>query len=71
MDESSREDVSRMPVAAVLEKANSLQQGEIVELVSTFVPAPGIDLMKKKGFQVWCVRQGPSSIKTYFTKEVA
>jgi hypothetical protein len=57
-----------MTVLAVLEKLARLNEAEIVELVTTFVPAPGIDLMKKKGFQAWCVQREPELFKSYFTK---
>ena len=39
-----------------------------MELITTFVPAPDIDLMKKKGGLVWCVEREPELIKTYFSK---
>ncbi len=35
-----------------------LEAGEIVELVTTFIPAPGIDVMRSKGLSVWSTEDG-------------
>jgi hypothetical protein len=44
-----------------------LTEGEILELVTEYLPAPGIDIMKGKGFLVWTVEEG-KLVKTYFSK---
>jgi len=61
-------DPSKMPIVAVLQKAAQLQSGEMLELVTTLLPAPGIDIMKRKGLRVWSVQQGPELIRTYVSK---
>ena len=61
-------DPNKMPIVAVLQKAAHLQTGEMLELVTTFIPAPGIEIMKRKGLQVWAVQQGPELIRTYVSK---
>jgi hypothetical protein len=61
-------DPNQMPIVAVLQKAARLQAGEILELVTTFLPAPGIEIMKSKGLRVWSVQQGPELIRTYVSK---
>jgi hypothetical protein len=61
-------DQDRMPIVAVLQEATRLQAGEMLELVTTFVPAPGIEIMKRKGLRVWSVREGAELIRTYVTK---
>jgi Domain of unknown function (DUF1858) len=58
-------DPNKMPIVAVLQKAARLQAGEMLELITTFLPAPGIEIMKKKGLRVWSVQQGPELIRTY------
>ncbi len=68
IDERRGSEQDRMPIATVLQKATSLQQTEIVELITTFLPAPGIDIMKRKGFLVWSVQEEPELIRTYFSK---
>ena len=64
-------DPNKMPIIAVLQKAARLQTGEMLELVTTFIPAPGIELMKRKGLQVWSVQQEPELIRTYVSKPPA
>jgi hypothetical protein len=61
-------DPNEMPIVAVLQKAAHLQAGEMVELVTTFLPAPGIEIMKRKGLRVWSVQQGPELIRTYVSR---
>jgi TusA-related sulfurtransferase len=61
-------DPNKMPIVAVLQKAARLQAGEMLELVTTFLPAPGIEIMKRKGLRVWSVQQGAELIRTYVSK---
>ena len=56
-----------MAINPLLRRASKMREGEILELVTTFLPAPGIDLMKNKGFAAWSLEQGPL-IKTYFSR---
>jgi hypothetical protein len=56
-----------MPLKPVLQEAGRLRSGEILALSTTFLPAPGIDLVRGKGFLVWPVREADGSIKTYVT----
>jgi hypothetical protein len=58
----------KMPINKVLKEGARLGEGDILELVTTFLPAPGIDVMKSKGFVVWTVQENPESVKTYFSK---
>ena len=46
----------QMTVVAVLRESNKLKKGGIVELITTFLPAPGIDSMKAKGYSVWTTK---------------
>ena len=61
-------DPHKMPVTQLLEAAARLEPGDIVELITTFIPAPGIEVMKKKGFLVWSVMESPELIRTYVTR---
>lgn len=56
-----------MPLNPLIRRAAELREGEIIELVTTYLPAPGIDIMKGKGFLAWSVEDG-KLIKTYFSK---
>lgn len=62
-------DPNVMPLTPLLQRARKLQEGEIVELVTTYLPVPGIDIMKKKGFHAWSVTRG-DLVKTYFCRLV-
>lgn len=55
------------PMQDVLSKANSLSTGHILRLMTPFVPAPVIDILKSKGYRCWCCRNG-EVIETYITK---
>jgi hypothetical protein len=68
IDERDAGEKDPMPLATLLQKATRLKQAEIVELTTTFIPAPGIDIMKKKGFLVWSVQEESELIRTYFSK---
>jgi hypothetical protein len=57
-----------MPVASVLQAVTHLQAAEIIELITSFIPARGIDIMKKKGLLVWSVRDEANLVRTYVLK---
>jgi hypothetical protein len=61
-------DPDKMPVAGVLQAATRLHRAEILELITTFIPAPGIDIMKAKGLLVWSVRDEANRVRTYVLK---
>ena len=60
-----------MPIVVVLREASRLQPEEILELVTNFLPAPGIDIMKKKGLRVWSVQEEVKLVRTYISKPTA
>jgi hypothetical protein len=64
-------DPDKMPVASVLQAATHLRSAEIIELITTFIPAPGIDILKRKGFLVWSVRDEANLVRTYVLKSGA
>ena len=58
----------KMTVVVLLQEMKHVKTGEIVELITTFLPAPGIDTMRSKGYSVWTVKVDETLIKTYFLK---
>ena len=66
--EAEVEDKDSMTVVTVLREAKKLNAGEIIELITTFLPAPGIDSMRSKGYLVWTTRDDDNAIRTYFLK---
>lgn len=61
-------DPDKMPIASVLQSAVRLRSDEIIELITTFIPAPGIEILRSKGFLVWSVRENSGLIRTYISK---
>jgi TusA-related sulfurtransferase len=66
--EEEVEDSDKMTVVTVLREARKLRRGEIIELITTFLPAPGIDIMRSKGYSVWTTKDEGNTIRTYFLK---
>ncbi|MCP3938743.1 MAG: DUF1858 domain-containing protein [Actinomycetia bacterium] len=54
-----------MPINPVLRLARDLQAGEILELVTSHLPAPGIDILRRKGYRTWTVDD--DGIHTFIT----
>ncbi len=67
LDESTDVTAGTMAITAVLKQGNQLAPGEILELHTTFLPVPGIDIMRAKGFRSWSVEDNPDRIRTYLT----
>jgi hypothetical protein len=63
-------DPTVMPINPLLRAAKDLGQGEIAELVTSHLPAPGIDILRAKGYRTWTVDEG-HVIKTYVSKAQA
>ena len=61
-------DPNKMPLVTVLERVAKLGPGEIIELTTSFLPAPGIDLLKRKNLLIWTVEIDAKQIKTYICK---
>jgi hypothetical protein len=56
-----------MPINPLLRAVRDLGEGEIVELVTAHLPAPGIDILRRKGHLVWSVERD-SSIHTFVSR---
>ncbi len=61
-------DKDKMTLVTMLQEAKNVKEGEIIELTTRFLPAPGIDRMKSKGYSVWTVKEEDDLIKSYFLK---
>lgn len=72
MDEERNENKDEMTLVAILRESKNVKPGEIIELVTTFLPAPGIDAMRSKGYAVWVKKEEGEEgiIKSYFQKPV-
>lgn len=68
INEEKLEVKDKMTLVVLLQEMKQVKEGEIIELITTFLPAPGIDTMKSKGYSVWTVKEDENLIKTYFLK---
>ncbi len=57
-----------MTLVAILRESKDVKAGEIIELVTTFLPAPGIDVLRSKGYSAWVRKEDDGIIKSYFLK---
>jgi len=55
------------PMNDILSQTKDLKTGEIFELVTPFVPAPIIDMLKSKGFMVYSTSVG-QSVMSYISR---
>ena len=51
-------DAGDVPMAEILRLSNSLQEGQIFEFSSPFLPTPILDMLSAKGFKIWSIREG-------------
>lgn len=56
------------PASEIMKELDALDKGQIFELLTPFVPAPLIDLAKKKGFSHWTEQKEQNVVKTCFFK---
>lgn len=56
------------PMGEIISRAGETQKGEIFELTTPFIPAPIIDMIVKKGFEVFSKSISADVVKTYFYK---
>jgi hypothetical protein len=54
------------PMAEILTLASELKNDEILELTTPFVPAPIIDVLKSKGYSIFCRRN--NIVLSYISK---
>ncbi len=55
------------PMIDILNRTKEMNPGEIFELMTPFVPAPIIDMLKSKGFKVY-TRSGDQNVMSYISK---
>lgn len=56
------------PVGMVLQEVETLKEGEILELITGFVPAPLIEKVEAKGCRSWTLQRG-GEFKNYFCRK--
>jgi DNA-binding protein Fis len=66
LDARSMIESGQPPVSQVLKELKGLKSGEIYELIMPFVPAPLLDMAKKRGFKIWSKQMKADVIQSYF-----
>jgi hypothetical protein len=61
-------DSDEMAINRILRALRDLNIRQVVELTTSFLPAPGIDVARNKGLLTWTVREEEELYKTYFTR---
>ena len=61
-------DSDEMAINRILRALRDLDARQVVELTTSFLPAPGIDVARNKGLLTWTVREEEELYKTYFTR---
>ena len=68
IDDDKVDNKNKMTLVTILDEARDVKKGEIIELITTFLPAPGIDTLKSKGYSVWSKKFEDGKVKSYFLK---
>ncbi len=55
------------PVGLVLEEIRHVDEGEILELITSFVPAPLIEKVQDKNFYAWTLQKDSEEFRTFFS----
>jgi len=61
-------EAGKQPINQVMNELKKLQENEIYELITPFVPAPLVDMAKKQGFRAWSQQENAAVFHTYFIK---
>ncbi len=65
LNDDTIEDKDKMTLTHILKAAKTVDKGNIIELTTTFLPAPGIDKLKGAGYSVWVNKEDNGEYKTY------
>lgn len=61
-------DSDQMAITRIVKALKDLPEQQVVELTTTFLPAPGIDVARTRGVRTWTVQEQDDLYKTYFTR---
>ena len=61
-------DSDEMAITRVVRAQKDLAEHQVIELTTTFLPAPGIDVARSRGLRTWTVQEQDELYKTYFTR---
>ncbi len=58
------------PLGRVLQEIQHIDAGQILELITTFLPAPLIEKVEAKDFHSWTLCKSSEDFRTFFTPKV-
>ena len=61
-------DSDEMAITRIVRALKDLPEHQVIELTTTFLPAPGIDVARGRGLRTWTVQEQDDLYKTYFTR---
>ncbi len=61
-------DSDEMAITRIIRAFKDLAEHQVIELTTTFLPAPGIDVARGRGLRTWTVQEQDELYKTYFTR---
>ena len=56
-----------MAITRIAKAFKDLAEHQVIELKTTILPAPGIDVARSRGIRTWTVREQNDLYETYFT----
>jgi hypothetical protein len=56
-----------MAITRITKSLKDLAEHQVIELTTTFLPAPGIDVARARGIRTWTVQERDNLYRTYFT----
>jgi len=62
------DDSDEMAITRIVKAMKDLPEHRVIELTTTFLPAPGIDVARRRGFRTWTVQEQDKLFKSYFTR---
>ncbi len=60
-------DSDEMAITRITKALRNLAEHQVIELMTTFLPAPGIDVARGRGVRTWTLREQDNLYRTYFT----
>lgn len=55
------------PLGVVMQEIQNIETGQILELITNFLPVPLIDKVEAKEFRSWTVRKSAAEFQSFFT----
>ena len=61
-------DSDEMAITRIVKALKDLPEHQVIQLTTTFLPAPGIDVARRRGFRTWTVQEQDDLYTSFFTR---